>query len=75
MSEPETKSHSGSMEKGSAGSASGHDDAATKDASSEIDLFAYHEHNAGRLVVDPEYVQQLYRVPLSQLELTCCRIG
>lgn len=24
--------------------------------SSEIDLFSYHEHNAGRLVIDPEYV-------------------
>lgn len=24
--------------------------------SSEIDLLAYHEHNAGRLVIDPEYV-------------------
>lgn len=24
--------------------------------SSEIDLLNYHEHNAGRLVIDPEYV-------------------
>ena len=24
--------------------------------SSELDLVEYHEHNAGRLVVDPEYV-------------------
>lgn len=28
----------------------------TSQASSEFDLLAYHEHNAGRLVIDPEYV-------------------
>lgn len=50
MSQPETKSQSGSMEK--APSTSVHD--IGQDASSELDLLAYHEHNAGRLVVDPE---------------------
>jgi hypothetical protein len=54
MSENETKSHTGSLEKGSTGSGSGHD-VAVRDAQ-EIDLLAYHEHNAGRLVVDPECV-------------------
>ena len=29
-------------------------DRASSQAGSEIDLVAYHEHNAGRLVVDPE---------------------
>ena len=32
-------------------------------SSSEIDLLAYHEHNAGRLVVDPEYVDTTICVP------------
>ena len=48
-------STSGSVEKEV--SASVHDLA--KESSSEIDLLAYHEHNAGRLVVDPEYVLQI----------------
>ena len=51
MSENETKSQSGSVEKEA--SASVHD--LSKESTSEIDLLAYHEHNAGRLVVDPEY--------------------
>ena len=29
-------------------------DRASSQAGSELDLVAYHEHNAGRLVVDPE---------------------
>ena len=56
MSETETKSQSGSVEK--AASASVHD--ISKETNSEIDLLAYHEHNAGRLVVDPEYVLRIY---------------
>ena len=55
MAENEAKSHEGSMEKGSAGSTgSVHDDVI--EAKEEIDFTLYHEHNAGRLVVDPEYV-------------------
>lgn len=37
----------------------------------EIDLFSYHEHNAGRLVVDPEYVYHLYSCSLASLPI--CR--
>lgn len=51
MSETETKSQSGSVEK--AHSASLQEDA-VKEVRNEIDLVSYHEHNAGRLVVDPE---------------------
>lgn len=51
MSEPETKSQTGSTEKGPLSSVSD----VPKESHSEIDLLAYHEHNAGRLVVDPEY--------------------
>ena len=29
-------------------------DRASSQTGSEFDLFAYHEHNAGRLVIDPE---------------------
>ena len=29
-------------------------DHASSQTGSEFDLFAYHEHNAGRLVIDPE---------------------
>ncbi|GJE86681.1 MFS general substrate transporter [Phanerochaete sordida] len=50
MSEPETKSQTGSTEKGPTSSVSD----VPKESHSEIDLLAYHEHNAGRLVVDPE---------------------
>lgn len=53
MSQNETKSQSGSMEK--APTPSIHDELPNK-SMSQIDLLAYHEHNAGRLVVDPEYV-------------------
>lgn len=49
--ENETKSQ-GSMEKEQVSSE--HDD--LQKPMKEIDLLAYHEHNAGRLVVDPEYV-------------------
>ena len=52
MGDSDTKSHSGSMEKGSTGSAV---EVLTKE-SSQLDLLAYHEHNAGRLVIDPECV-------------------
>ena len=34
----------------------GRDRESTSQDGSEFDLLAYHEHNAGRLVVDPEYV-------------------
>lgn len=51
-SDPESKSASGSVEeKGSMVQ-----EQISMANTSEIDLLEYHEHNAGRLVVDPEYV-------------------
>ena len=50
MMDTEAKSQTNSMEKGSDVQVS------MSNAGSEIDLLEYHEHNAGRLVVDPEYV-------------------
>ncbi|EKM56913.1 uncharacterized protein PHACADRAFT_254299 [Phanerochaete carnosa HHB-10118-sp] len=46
----ETKSQSGSTEKVATSSVND----IPKESTDEIDLLAYHEHNAGRLVVDPE---------------------
>ena len=64
MAEPETKSQSGSMEKGS-----DIQDQVHEAGSSEIDLLEYHEHNAGRLVIDPEYVHWLL---CCTIHLTLC---
>ncbi|KIP06311.1 hypothetical protein PHLGIDRAFT_465509 [Phlebiopsis gigantea 11061_1 CR5-6] len=51
MSETETKSQSGSVEKAQTGSVQ---EELVKESRKQLDLVSYHEHNAGRLVVDPQ---------------------
>lgn len=58
MSETETKSQSGSVEKAQTGSVQ---EELVKESRKQLDLVSYHEHNAGRLVVDPQYVSVFIR--------------
>ena len=53
----DSKSHDGSM-----GEKSSDIQDNVKEVGSEIDLLDYHEHNAGRLVVDPEYARFSFRL-------------
>ena len=62
MSENETKSQSGSDEKAQTASVQ---EELVKEPRKELDLVSYHEHNAGRLVVDPQYVWVSYATLVS----------
>lgn len=69
MSTSETKSQTDSVpEKSPQGAAQ---ERSIDPHSSELDLIAYHEHNAGRLVVDPEYVITLSSCSWQVIELFC----